>query len=179
MPTIQPIRTEHATGSTKRLLEALKAEGSSTNNMIQTMAHSPSALEGYLQLRRTLASGRLGPKLRDRIALTVAQANNCEYSLARNTALARQHGLTEEEIFASRDVRGGDELTGVVLQFAHNLVTRSGKYSPELMRAAGYTDEEIVETVAWVALNVFANYLNLAAWTDIDFPLAAVKSKAA
>ena len=36
---------------------------------------------------------------------------------------------------------------------------------------AGYTDGEIAEIVAHVALNVFTNYFNRAAQTDIDFPL--------
>ena len=39
------------------------------------------------------------------------------------------------------------------------------------VRAAGYTDGEIAEIIAHVALNVFTNYFNRAAQTDIDFPL--------
>jgi alkylhydroperoxidase family enzyme len=44
------------------------------------------------------------------------------------------------------------------------------------MRDAGYSDSEIIEAVAFVALNVFVNYFNLVAKTDVDFP---VKAKAA
>jgi alkylhydroperoxidase family enzyme len=38
-------------------------------------------------------------------------------------------------------------------------------------KAAGVTDAEIVEVVANVALNIFTNYLNIAADTEIDFPV--------
>ena len=173
MQTIQPIQTEHAAGLTKRLLETVKVEGGPINNMIKTMAQSPNALEGYLQFRRALIVGHLNPKMRERIALTVAQANRCEYSLAQHMVLARQHGLTEDEIQESREARAGEEQIDVVLKFAHNLATRSGEYSPEEMRYAGYSDAEIIETVAFVALNLFVNYFNLAAKTEIDFPLKA------
>jgi hypothetical protein len=85
--TIQPVQTEHATASTKRLLETVKVEGGAIDNMIKTMAQSQNALEGYLQFRRALVGGKLSPKIRERIALTVAQANRDEYSLAQHTVL--------------------------------------------------------------------------------------------
>ena len=44
---------------------------------------------------------------------------------------------------------------------------------------ATLSDAEILEVIAAVALNIFTNYLNLAADTDIDFPLAAELAHAA
>ncbi|WP_424984312.1 hypothetical protein [Microbulbifer sp. S227A] len=38
-------------------------------------------------------------------------------------------------------------------------------------RLAGLTDADIVETVGNVAANIFTNYLNHVADTDIDFPV--------
>jgi hypothetical protein len=38
------------------------------------------------------------------------------------------------------------------------------------VKAAGYTDGEVAEIVAHVALNVFTNYFNRTAQTEIDFP---------
>jgi hypothetical protein len=54
--------------------------------MIKTMAQSQNALEGYLQFRGALVGGKLSPKIRERIALTVAQAKRDEYSLAQHRA---------------------------------------------------------------------------------------------
>lgn len=47
------------------------------------------------------------------------------------------------------------------------------------LREAGYGDAEIVEIVAQVALNVFENYFNTVAQTELDSPLEAPKVVAA
>jgi hypothetical protein len=38
------------------------------------------------------------------------------------------------------------------------------------VKAAGYSDEEILEILGNVAVNLFTNYFNHLAATDIDFP---------
>ena len=40
------------------------------------------------------------------------------------------------------------------------------------LRQSGYTDGQIAEIVAHVALNLFTNYFNHVAGTDVDFPAA-------
>jgi hypothetical protein len=42
----------------------------------------------------------------------------------------------------------------------------------EQLRRAGYTDGEIGEIVANVALNLFTNYFNHVVGTKVDFPAA-------
>ena len=39
------------------------------------------------------------------------------------------------------------------------------------MRAAGYSDAQIIEIIAVVAENVFTNMVNIVAGTEIDFPV--------
>ena len=46
------------------------------------------------------------------------------------------------------------------------------------MKAAGYSDAQIVEIVQHVALNTWTNYINAVVQTQIDFPVVTV-SKAA
>jgi hypothetical protein len=41
----------------------------------------------------------------------------------------------------------------------------------EALRSAAYTDAEMIEVVANVAFNIFTNYLNLVARTEVDFPV--------
>ena len=48
-----------------------------------------------------------------------------------------------------------------------------------MARNASLGDADIVEIVAAVALNIFTNYLNIAAETDIDFPPVAKLQQAA
>ena len=40
----------------------------------------------------------------------------------------------------------------------------------EAVRAAGYSNAEVTEIVANVALNLFTNYFNHVAQTEVDFP---------
>ena len=47
------------------------------------------------------------------------------------------------------------------------------------VRAAGYSEGEIVEIVANVTANIFTNYFNHVAGTDIDFPVVTTQKAAA
>lgn len=46
----------------------------------------------------------------------------------------------------------------------------------QAVRSAGFSDEEVVEILAHVALNTFTNYFNEAFKTDIDFPVVSTES---
>ena len=43
------------------------------------------------------------------------------------------------------------------------------------IRTAGYSEGEIVELVANVALNILTNYVNRVAGTEIDFPRVSLE----
>ncbi|MEO6815218.1 MAG: hypothetical protein ABI177_00830 [Edaphobacter sp.] len=82
-------------------------------------------------------------------------------------------GLNEQQIVASREGNGGGEKATAALTFAKHLLDRKGQASESSLatvRAAGYSDGEIAEIIAHVALNVFTNYFNIATKVDIDFP---------
>jgi AhpD family alkylhydroperoxidase len=92
MQTIQPIQDEQRDSQAQRLLDVVGGELGLAPNMMKTMAQSPAALEGYLNLSGALANGVLDPQLREQIALTVAQTNRCEYSLAAHVTLGAKGG---------------------------------------------------------------------------------------
>ena len=59
------------------------------------------------------------------------------------------------------------------LQFAQALVVQRGEVSDasvEKLKKIGYTDGDIAEIVANVAINIFTNYFNHVAQTEVDFP---------
>jgi alkylhydroperoxidase family enzyme len=87
--------------------------------------------------------------------------------------LARER-LSIDQLTASREARASDSKVAVALQFARAVVEhRRDVRDQDLDRVsvADYTDGDIVEIIAHVALNVFTNYFNRAARTEIDFPL--------
>jgi alkylhydroperoxidase family enzyme len=91
-------------------------------------------------------------------------------------------GLGDEEIADSRRGTSTDRKTEAILQFARKIVTERGWVSDDdvqSVRAAGVSDAEIAETVATVALNIFTNYFNHVAGTEVDFPEVAPAEAAA
>jgi alkylhydroperoxidase family enzyme len=85
---LSAIEPEKATGNVKDLLDAVQAKLSLTPNMTRVMANSPAVLEAYLSFSGALAGGSLNSKLREQIALEVAQQNSCQYCVSghNNTA---------------------------------------------------------------------------------------------
>jgi AhpD family alkylhydroperoxidase len=182
MQTIQPIQDEQSSAATQRLFDVIREELGFAPNMMKTMAQSPAALEGYLNLSGALANGTLDPQLRRQISLAVAEANHCKYSLAAHATLSRRTGLTEEEILEGREARAAEPKPDAALKFVRALVVNRGEgLSSNLrwLRETGFTDSEIVEIVALVALNIFGDYFNKVAETELDFPQGARMTQAA
>ncbi|VTT99526.1 peroxidase-related enzyme : Uncharacterized peroxidase-related enzyme OS=Pirellula staleyi (strain ATCC 27377 / DSM 6068 / ICPB 4128) GN=Psta_0275 PE=4 SV=1: CMD [Gemmataceae bacterium] len=175
MARFTQIDPETATGKVKDLFAALKRKLGMVPNISRALANSPAALEGYLTLSGTLGGGSLSAQDRERIALAVGQANGCDYCLAAHTALGKMVGLTADQIRESRVGTAADPKTDALTRFTRRvLATRGHVTDAEVAaaRAAGYTDGDLTEVVANVALNVLTNYFNHVADTDLDFPKA-------
>ena len=179
MQTIQPLRPENVSGPARRILETLNYEHGGLSNMLRTMAHSPETLQAYLHFNRELEDGPLGPMLVEKIALSVAQVDESEYSLARHTVRAWVLGISEEEILSIREGRVADKKTEAALRFARGLARRTGDYSITELRNAGYSDADIVSIIACVGLNSFANLFNAVTKTELDFPKVVLATQAA
>jgi uncharacterized peroxidase-related enzyme len=182
MKRLATIDPNTATGRTKELLDRVHSTLGVTPNMMRTMAQSPAVLAGYLGLAHALASGRLSPRLREQLALTVAEANACVYCLSAHTAIGRQLGLSADELAAGRSAASPEPKVDAALKFARDLVERRGEVTDgdvRRLRAAGYADGEIAEIIANVALNVFTNYFNKAAGVEVDFPVVSPVAEAA
>ena len=173
MTRIQPVNYEEATGKAKELLDGVKAKLGLTPNMMKTMAQSPAVLEAYLSFSGALSGGKLNAKLREQIALTSAEINNCGYCASAHTAIGKMVGLGGEAIQAARQGRASDPKTDAALKFARAIIVNRGEVSDadlQAVRAAGFGEGEVAEIVANVALNLFTNYFNEVARTEIDFP---------
>lgn len=180
MPRFNAVDPKDATGKAKELLDGVKSKIGMVPNLMRALANSPAALEGYLNFSGALSGGLLNAKLREQIALTVADANNCEYCLSAHTAIGKMVGLNEDELAASRRATSIDAKTDAALKFAHQIVIKRGEVldsEVQAVRAAGYSDGETVEIVANVALNIFTNYFNHVAQTVVDFPKVNLASK--
>lgn len=174
MSRLQPIDVAAADGRVKQLFEAVKQKMGRVPNIVRLLANSPVALEAYLSFSGALAAGRLDPKLRERIAIAVAAANGCDYCLSAHTAMGRMTGLSSEELDAAQSGRSSDDAAAAALRFATKLIRERGWVTGDDvtdLRKAGFDDGHITEIVAVAAINIFTNYFNHVAETEIDFPV--------
>jgi uncharacterized peroxidase-related enzyme len=170
MPRIKAINPKTATGKTKALLARIQKTHGKITNMMHTMANSPAVLEGYLGFSDALAGGTLSARLREQIALAVAEVNDSQYCISLHSAGAKSLGLSEDDLTACRRFTSNDPKEQAALQFVFRLVVNRGETSAldfERVRQTGFSDAEIVEIIANVALNIFANYFNKVAGTTI------------
>lgn len=171
--TVDPLK---ASGRAKVLLDGVKGKLGIIPNMTRVMANSPAVLESYLGFREALAGGHLAAMLREKLALLTAQQNHCEYCLSAHAAFGELSGMSPTQISRARSGHGDTEKETAALVFAKRVLDRKGQVSESdvaTVRAAGYSDGEIAEIIAHVALNVFTNYFNSATEVDIDFPKVA------
>jgi uncharacterized peroxidase-related enzyme len=170
---IQPVDPRHVTGKTRRLLGQVRAKLGLVPNLFRVLADAPGALEGYLNFSAALAGGTLDNRIREQIALAVAESNLCDYCLSAHAFLGQKAGLNPDEIANAVRASAADPQTDAILKLARSIVVQRGEVSDadlQHARAAGLTDGEVVETVANVALNIFTNYINHVARTAVDFP---------
>lgn len=175
MNRLQALNPSTTTGKSKELFNGVQANLGMVPNMMRTMGNSPAVLEGYLNLSGALSKGKLGVKLGELIALTVSEANECGYCLAAHAFIGEKLvKIHPAELEAAREARNQNPKIQAALLFALTLVEKAGRIIDEdvqLVKDAGYSEGEISEIVAHVALNMLTNYFNNTANTTIDFPV--------
>jgi uncharacterized peroxidase-related enzyme len=172
---------EDAPAKSQPLLDAVEKQLGSVPNLFRLVGNSPAALEGYLSLNGAL--GRtLDAKTRERIALTIAQANGCDYCLSAHTYLGLNLAkIDDTEIALNRAGHSGDAKADAAVVFARKVLEARGHVSDAeiaAVRMAGFSEAQVIEIVATVALNVLTNFINNVARTDIDFPMVLASQAA-
>jgi len=172
-----PASIEASLPASQPLLEAVKRQLGVVPNMFRIIGNSPAGLEGYLALMGALGKGELEAKTRTRIAMVVAELNRCDYCLSAHAYLGKNVAkLNDHELAMNRDGASDDPKATAALRFAKVLVTGRGTASDaelKAVKAAGYSDAQVVEIILHVALNTLTNYVNKALATDIDFPVVS------
>jgi uncharacterized peroxidase-related enzyme len=177
-----PATTASAPEASRPLLDAVSKQLGSVPNLFRLVSLSPAALKGYLEMSAALATGMLAASTRERIALAVAEFNRCDYCLSAHTYLGKHVAkLDDAEITANRGGASNDPKADAAVRFATRVVTERGHVSDTDLRAvkaAGYSDAEIIEIVEHVALNTWTNYINTVAATEVDFPVVHARRAA-
>lgn len=179
MNRIPLIDRASAPASVAGTLDAIHGAFGATPNMFRTVAQSPAALNAMWGFFGALGNGgSIDAQLGEKIAVAVANRNDCHYCLAAHTALGRKAGASAAEMGAAQTGQSDDPRTAAALAFALKLVEARGQMSEsdvQALRSAGFSDGQAVEIVAHVALNLFTNYVNVAFAVPVDFPSVALK----
>lgn len=177
MVRINPIDRNQANESALKFLDELERKMPKVPNLIATMAHSPAVATAYLGFTQSLSKGVLPANLREKLALVVGESNKCDYCVSAHSAFGKKLGLDAADILNARRGQSSDSTEQLALEFARIVVETRGKVSDGdigRLRDGGFTEAMICEIVAHVGLNIFTNYFNHVAATEVDFPKVSV-----
>ncbi|OKS88050.1 carboxymuconolactone decarboxylase family protein [Mucilaginibacter polytrichastri] len=183
MSRLTALNPETTTGKSKDLFNAIQGKLGMVPNMMRTMGNSPAVLNGYLAFSSALGEGTLGGKLGELIALTVANANSCEYCNAAHSFIGEKlvH-IDAKSIADAREGKSVDAKIQAALDFSRIIVEKRGLVNEtdvNALKDAGYEEAGIAEIIAHVSLNILTNYFNNAAKVVVDFPAVELVETAA
>lgn len=139
-------------------------------NFLGVLAGSPAALRGYARFRHELRHGTIEPGVLERIALGVAHHRGSKAGIAMHQRTARQAGVPLDEIGRAARFASDDPRTAALLTYLKALV--DNKQPPmhlhEEAREQGWTDEQLLEAIAFVALEQFTAMINVAGEVPVD-----------
>ncbi len=179
MSRLKTITDENASPEAAALFSAIKSKVGMVPNLYRVVANQPAALKALLGLGEELGNGSFDASTREAIALAVAGENNCDYCASAHTAISRGLKVEDSEIAARLRGNSADPRIQAILTFAVAITDKRGFVSGadiQSARDAGLDDAAIVETIANVVANIFTNYVNHIAQTEIDFPTVSAKA---
>ena len=154
-----------------------KAIGSVPNTFAAIAAHGPAALKAVLAADTVVAAGTLTKRDQEVIKLVISAAGGCDYCVAAHNHLARLAGMKPEVLKQIREGQStGDAKRDALVGFVRKLAQSSGTVSDDdfaAIKAAGYSDAQLVEISLAFATTVFTNVFNRINDTEIDFPAVA------
>lgn len=177
MPRIPVHTTDNAPAASQETLRHLEKRFGRVLNIHGEMAHSPVVLAAYAGVNAAIAEhGTFDARTREAIALAVGAVDRCTYCQSAHTMAAKSAGFTEAETIAIR--RGDADVEpklAALLQVVRETAAEVGEVSDDAWGkalAAGWTDTQLTEVFVHVAANLYTNYFNHFARTELDFPAA-------
>lgn len=144
------------------LIKTIQATGGAVTKFVGVLAGAPAVLRAYTRMRSELRGGVLPRATRLRIALAVAEYRDDDYSINQHAKSARSAGLGLDEVSRARSFGSADPKEAALLEYLHGALEANGHpplHLHEEAREIGWTDEELLEAVAHLALNEFQSLI--------------------
>ena len=171
-----------APDASARIIKGVSSAAGAVSKFIGVLAGAPAALRAYARMRSELRGGSLPRQTRERIALAVAEHRGDGYSIAQHARTARASGLGLDEISSARSFTSSDPQEAALLVFLEAVLDSNGHPELHLLEEAreiGWTDEQIIEAVAHLALSEFQSLIANAAALPQDQSDPSILPKAA
>jgi uncharacterized peroxidase-related enzyme len=170
------LKPEQVPADSKPTLDMFTKNIGFTPNMMAIFAQSPIAFNAWATLLGSLSKA-LDVKTRDGIGLAVSEANGCNYCLGVHSFTAEHMAkLPADEVILARKGHARDPKRNAAIQFARKVLETRGQVSDadlKAVRDAGYTDANVMEIVALVAMYSLTNFFNNVFDPEKDFPAVA------
>lgn len=159
--------------ASRESLATVRAKLGTVLNTASEVAHSP--LVNAMTNVMTDAVARhdtFDAATREAIALAVGNQDGCGYCQSAHTVSAVQAGFSQQQTVNIRETRVDfDSGLGALLSVAREIATNLGEVSDatvERARQAGWSEQQLAELFAHVAVNMSTNYFNHYAGTELD-----------
>src|ERR1700743_2732156 len=163
MPRCAALRREQVPADSKPTLDMFTKNIGFAPNMTATFAQSPIAFNSWATLLGSLSKA-LDVKTRDSIGLAVSEVNGCDYCLTVHSFPAEHMAkLPADEIILARKGHATEPKRDAAVQFARKVIQTRGQVGEadlKAVRDAGYTDSNVIEIVALVAIFSLTKFFN-------------------
>ena len=153
------------------VLKGVTASAGQLPNFLGVLAGSPAALRGYTRFRGELRHGSLDLPTLERVALAVAEHYRSRPGLSIHTRTARQAGVGIDEVARARDWESDDPAQAALLRYLRALLAQRGHVPMHLheeAREAGWSDEQLLEAIAYLSLESLTAMVNVAGEVPVD-----------
>lgn len=170
---------ETAPEQAKERMEMVQKANGFIPNLIGVLANSPQALEMYQEVGKINSRSSLTPEEIEVVQITAAAHNGCDFCVAGHTKIGTLKLKMPEAVLNALRARTTIEDNAkyqALAQFTMQLIDKRGKVSDEelaAIKAAGYSEQNILDVVLGVALATLCNYANNVAQNDINPELQA------
>ena len=149
----------------KKQFDKIKAVTGKISDLARILGVRPDIMDMTNHMVKTLllSNTELDIKIKEYIAMLVSLENGCSVCVGEHERISKMLGIPEEEINQLKDGLENAELDDAVkklLQFCIKSAKESYKVTQkdfDILREAGYSDSQLLETVTIVS---YFNYIN-------------------
>jgi uncharacterized peroxidase-related enzyme len=158
-------------------LEATAKKYGFLPNLFGVLAESPTAVQAYAAINKTLEQSALSPVEQQVVTLTVSATNGCVYCMGAHSTVAQMVHMPEDVLTALREQKPLSDHKLHALRALVLSVLRHRGWVPEAdlehVVAAGYTQRHVLDVLTIVALKILSNCVNHIAHTPLDQQFAS------